>query len=269
MVLLGPGGTGKTTVLRAQEALNDHFIGPEAVRKCAISNTAARLLGGDTMHALCKLPPHGLHGKRGQLSTPVLRHHRQKWYSAHAVFIDEVSMVGKGQLHQCDVRIRQAKQTPLKHFGGLATVAAGDFMQLPPVKKSSSIALPMDDEGTMPDTKSDEDASGTDAENVQADGEQRQGMTCGIHSTPLSFFNTEHSRKGRLRQHPVRNVPEGSIRCLVDSAQRACPSPSHKHGGCTRRRFKPPGSTIATRTLQQPSGAVHCLPTFIACQYCI
>ena len=84
-------------------------------------------------------------------------------------------MVGKGQLHQCDVRIRQAKQTPLKRFGGLATVAAGDFMQLPPVKKSSSIALPMDDEGTMPDTKSDEDASGTDAENVQADGEQRQG----------------------------------------------------------------------------------------------
>ena len=77
-VLLGPGGTGKTTVLRVQEALIDHFIGPEAVRKCAISNTAARLLGGDTMHALCKLPPPGLHGRRGKLSAAVLRNHRQR-----------------------------------------------------------------------------------------------------------------------------------------------------------------------------------------------
>ena len=116
MVLLGPGGTGKTTVLRVQEALIDHFAGPEAVRKCAISNTAARLLGGDAMHALCKLPPYGLHGKRGRLSDAVLRNHRQKWDSAHAVFMDEVSMVGNAQLHQCDVRIRQAKQEPLMRF---------------------------------------------------------------------------------------------------------------------------------------------------------
>ena len=56
LVLIGPGGTGKSTVLRAAEALIDYFNGAESVRKCAISNTAARLLGGDTLHAMCKLP---------------------------------------------------------------------------------------------------------------------------------------------------------------------------------------------------------------------
>ena len=71
--LLGPAGSGKTTVLQLQEALLDHFGGPESVRKCAISNTAARLLGGDTMHALCKLPPHSLQGRRGKLSADVLK----------------------------------------------------------------------------------------------------------------------------------------------------------------------------------------------------
>ena len=49
LVLIGPGGTGKTSVLKAAEALIDHFCGTESVRKCALSNTASRLLGGDTL----------------------------------------------------------------------------------------------------------------------------------------------------------------------------------------------------------------------------
>ena len=40
-------GTGKTTVLKSIEALIDQFLGAESVRKCAISNAAARLLGGE------------------------------------------------------------------------------------------------------------------------------------------------------------------------------------------------------------------------------
>ena len=46
MILIGPAGTGKTSVLKAAEALIDHFAGPESVRKCAISNAAARILRG-------------------------------------------------------------------------------------------------------------------------------------------------------------------------------------------------------------------------------
>ena len=55
LAIMGPGGTGKTTVLRTVEALTEFFVGPDTVRKLAPSNAAARLLGGDTLHALCKL----------------------------------------------------------------------------------------------------------------------------------------------------------------------------------------------------------------------
>ena len=56
LVIIGPGGTGKTAVLKITEALTEFFAGVDTVRKLAPSNAAARLLGGDTLHALCKLP---------------------------------------------------------------------------------------------------------------------------------------------------------------------------------------------------------------------
>ena len=56
LAIMGPGGTGKTAVLKAVESLTIFFKGADTVRKMAPSNAAARLLGGDTLHACCKLP---------------------------------------------------------------------------------------------------------------------------------------------------------------------------------------------------------------------
>ena len=134
LILIGPGGTGKATVLKAAEALIDYFACAESVRKCAISNAAARLLKGDTLHALCKLPQSDLHQRTGKLSSQVLKKHRQRWRHAKALEIDEISMVAPDQLLQADVRIRQAKENPDMRFGGLITVLSGDFLQLPPIR---------------------------------------------------------------------------------------------------------------------------------------
>ena len=41
LIIIGPGGTGKTTVLKVVEALTIFFAGPETVRKLAPSNAAA------------------------------------------------------------------------------------------------------------------------------------------------------------------------------------------------------------------------------------
>ena len=57
------------------------------------SNTASRLLGGDTLHAMCKLPREDLQQKQSRLTAPVLKKHRERWRTAKAVFIDEISMV--------------------------------------------------------------------------------------------------------------------------------------------------------------------------------
>ena len=140
LAIIGAGGTGKTAILKVTEALITFFAGPETVRKLAPSNAAARLLGGDTIHALCKLPFGNarLRSKAGKLAAHTLRQHRKKWETAIACFLDEISMISADQLLQANVRMRQAKQEPEKNFGALALNLCGDFLQLPPVDKDGS-----------------------------------------------------------------------------------------------------------------------------------
>jgi len=150
LAIVGPGGTGKTAVLKMVEALTVFFAGPDTVHKLAPSNAAARLLGGDTLHALCKLPFGGarLTSKTGRLQKHTLRNHRKKWVRTIAAYLDEVSMISADQLLQCDVRLRQAKMSSGSPFGGLAMNICGDFLQLPPVDKDGSkksLAMSHDD----------------------------------------------------------------------------------------------------------------------------
>ena len=107
------------------------------VLKLAPSNAAARLLQGDTLHSLCKLPfgQTCLTSKRGRLSKDALTRHRRKWMHVVAAYIDEVSMIASDQFLQCDVRLRQAKMNSDARFGNLAVNICGDFLQLPPVAK--------------------------------------------------------------------------------------------------------------------------------------
>ena len=55
------------------------FVGVDTVRKLAPSNAAARILGGDKLHALCKLPidKARLTSKRGRLAKHALERHRK------------------------------------------------------------------------------------------------------------------------------------------------------------------------------------------------
>ena len=93
LAIVGAGGTGKTAILKSIEALTTFFAGPDTVRKLAPSNAAARLLHGDTLHSLCKLPFGNacLSSKRGRLSREALQNHRKQWRSVIAAYIDEVS----------------------------------------------------------------------------------------------------------------------------------------------------------------------------------
>ena len=88
LILIGAAGTGKSTILRIVEALADKFFGPASVRKGAPSNAAARVVGGDTIHALCKLPfVGGLYGgAKSYLSVPVLRAFKERWRTAKFIY---------------------------------------------------------------------------------------------------------------------------------------------------------------------------------------
>ena len=136
LVLIGPAGTGKPTLLRLVEALIEEFLGQESVQKATPSNTAARILGGDTVHALCKLPPGFLTGKWGHLSDGVLKKHRQRWKHARAFLLDEFSMLALDDYYKADIRIRQEKREPMRVLGGLGVSLSGDWLQLPSVDKT-------------------------------------------------------------------------------------------------------------------------------------
>lgn len=103
VIIVGPGGTGKTAVLKITEALAAFFIDGDAVKKLAPSNAAARLLGGDTLHSLRKLPFGNarLTSKKGRLGATKLRSHRKLREDTVAAYMDEVSMISSDQLLQC------------------------------------------------------------------------------------------------------------------------------------------------------------------------
>ena len=142
--LIGGPGTGKTTTTKVINALLEHFLGPECMPQSAPTNTAARLLGGNTVDARYKLPRSTLISKNGgQLSDMVLKSFRRQWQNAQAQNIDEISMLGPDKFHQMDIRVRQATMRFEETLGGLATNGSVDFFQLPPVD-APSIAMPLE-----------------------------------------------------------------------------------------------------------------------------
>ena len=181
LAVMGPGGTGKTAILKLSEALTIFFAGPDTVRKLAPSNAAARLLNGDTLHSLLKLPFGGasLSSKRGRLTKGILTLHRKKWQRAIAAYVDELSMISADQFLHCDVRMRQAKMQPSSRFGNLAVTVCGDFLQLPPVDKDGSrksLAMPLDDVGQCLDDALDESSTQNKDAKQSRLAEGRQGF---------------------------------------------------------------------------------------------
>ena len=134
MILSGAAGTGKTSVLKIIEKLFEHLYGPKSFQRSAPTNTAARLLCGDTSHALYKLPLQSLHGRRGRLTSKALQHLRRRWRQAKGHVVDDMSMLTPQCNYQIDMRSRSAKQEYHSRYGKLATSISGDFLQLPPVR---------------------------------------------------------------------------------------------------------------------------------------
>ena len=109
-----------------------------------MANNAARLAGGNTMHAFLKLPFKSLREKRARLRGQTLQDFRREWELTRALFIVEFSMVGCEQVYQAEIRAKQAKNNYAEAWGGMAVCASGDLLQLPPVDKHSVAEPPPD-----------------------------------------------------------------------------------------------------------------------------
>ncbi len=155
-VLLGPGGTGKTSVIIVVTELVRFFFTEDAVKLVAPTNAAARLIGGDTAHAVCKLPLEAKDGAPRHLTHKVLEAFQQDWDPTLLLWHDEISMQSTTNFYWMGRRLSQAKALRAPElesgaFGDLAIGVAGDFLQIPPVSKRNgsqhSLATVVDQEG--------------------------------------------------------------------------------------------------------------------------
>jgi ATP-dependent DNA helicase PIF1 len=132
LFITGPGGTGKTTLIRY--LINSAKEDKKNVQVCALTGCAAVLLncGARTIHSWS-----GIRLGRGepkQLIDTIIRKKRllKNWRSVKVLIIDEVSMMSKKIFNLLNEIGKRARLSKLP-FGGIQIIFTGDFFQLPPV----------------------------------------------------------------------------------------------------------------------------------------
>ena len=154
MFLHGQGGSGKTEVVGVCRKLFRHVFGEGGDIAMASSNSAARVIGGDTIHSVCHM-----HGEMGltvdKLSRGITDVLKDRWRDVSALIIEEISMVSPRLLGAASYRISEARRAshgvdPLLYclrghmFGNIPIVIMlGDFMQLAPFEYKGRVSLLM------------------------------------------------------------------------------------------------------------------------------
>lgn len=122
ILITGPGGTGKSTILKEFK--------DKTKKNCVVlspTGIAANNIGGQTIHLFFKL------------SIGVQTHEtmdKKRWAPLYEkidlIIIDEISMVRKDVFEYMDKIMRKYKDSD-KPFGGVKLILFGDLYQLPPV----------------------------------------------------------------------------------------------------------------------------------------
>jgi len=137
--LTGGAGVGKSVVTRSlYQALIKFFshqlhANPDTlhVLLCAPTGKAAHNIKGKTIHSTFCLPI-GQGFSYKPLDMQQLNNMRTKYIDLKIIFIDEISMVGRGMFNFINLRLQEIKGSKIP-FGGVSIVAVGDLYQLKPV----------------------------------------------------------------------------------------------------------------------------------------
>ena len=133
MLLIGPGGTGKTTV--AKYVADQFKAQNKAVVRIAPTHNAAHLIpGATTIHAYLGI-------RKTYSAEDMKRIISERWKAPDEyappppdlIIVDEISMLG-AKLFECmDIILRWRHATPRTPLAGITFLFCGDFCQLPPV----------------------------------------------------------------------------------------------------------------------------------------
>ena len=132
--LTGPGGSGKSELIRRMVATEG-----KTIQVCALTGCAAVLLncpGTKTLHSWSGI---GLANTTNYIVVDRVvknKFKRANWTDIDVLIIDEVSMMSKKIFDILDEIGRRSRKRLDVPFGGLQVVFSGDFYQLPPVGNS-------------------------------------------------------------------------------------------------------------------------------------
>ena len=146
MLITGPGGTGKTHVVKALQTLMATYGCEHQIRFLAPTGSAAAIIGGMTIHKGLgiNIVKHNKH-KHNQNASDSTEDYsvvinikcksqlREEWKNVTFLLIDEVSLLSQQLLCEIDHALRYAKEECNDWFGGINVIFAGDFYQYPPV----------------------------------------------------------------------------------------------------------------------------------------
>lgn len=140
--LTGPGGTGKSFLLKAMYEMIPVRTGKH-VAVTALTGCAALLIGrfAKTLHSWAGV---GLARESAAVLTATVRRSGKalrRWLGTDILIIDEVSMMTPDLLEKLDA-IAKLLLRNSKPMGGLQVVFVGDFYQLPPVLKDTHEEIP-------------------------------------------------------------------------------------------------------------------------------
>lgn len=131
--LTGPGGTGKTALIR--QMVETCKLNGKKTQVCALTGCAAVLLNcqAKTVHSWA-----GIGLANGPADLVVKRvitnkYKKKNWTSIDVLIIDEVSMMSQKIFDILNSTGKQARNKTSQPFGGLQVIFSGDFYQLPPV----------------------------------------------------------------------------------------------------------------------------------------
>jgi hypothetical protein len=146
MFMTGPGGTGKTHVVKALHAVMAAHGCKHQIQFLAPTGSAAALIDGMTIHkglgitivanikgkGNCK-PGEHIEDYSVAINVKNKSHLREEWENVDFLLIDEVSLLSEQLLSEIDHALRYAKEKTDEWFRGINFILAGEFYQYPPV----------------------------------------------------------------------------------------------------------------------------------------
>jgi ATP-dependent exoDNAse (exonuclease V) alpha subunit len=146
LLLTGPGGTGKTHVVKGLRAVMAAYGCEHKIRFLAPTGSAAALIDGMTIHKGLGIKIHSNDKGKGSRKLGENKEDysviitiqnrtvlRTEWKDVEVLLLDEVSLLAQQLNCEIDHALRYATERPDEWYGGIQIIFAGDFYQYPPI----------------------------------------------------------------------------------------------------------------------------------------